>query len=30
VLVVHTAHVIRADGSNVGVMGEIILSVREG
>ena len=24
VLVVHTAHVTRADGSNVGVMGEII------
>jgi ureidoacrylate peracid hydrolase len=30
VLVVHTAHVTRADGSNVGVMGEIIPSVREG
>jgi nicotinamidase-related amidase len=30
VLVVHTAHVTRADGSNVGVMGEIIPPVREG
>jgi nicotinamidase-related amidase len=30
VLVIHTAHVTRADGSNVGVMGEIIPPVREG
>lgn len=29
-LVVHTAHVTRADGSNAGVMGEIIPPVREG
>jgi len=30
VLVIHTAHVTRADGSNVGVMGEIIPPTREG
>ena len=30
VLVVHTAHVVRADGSNVGVMGEIAPIVKEG
>jgi biuret amidohydrolase len=30
VLVVHIAHVTRPDGSNVGVMGEIIPPVREG
>jgi nicotinamidase-related amidase len=30
VLVIHTAHVTRPDGSNVGVMGEIIPPVREG
>jgi len=30
VLVVHTAHVTRPDGSNVGVMGEIIPPVRDG
>jgi biuret amidohydrolase len=30
VLVLHTAHVTRPDGSNVGVMGEIIAPVREG
>ncbi len=30
VLVVHTAHVTRPDGSNVGVMGEIIPPTREG
>lgn len=30
VLVVHTAHVTRPDGSNIGVMGEIIPPVREG
>jgi nicotinamidase-related amidase len=30
VFVVHTAHVTRPDGSNVGVMGEIIPPVREG
>jgi nicotinamidase-related amidase len=30
VLVIHTAHVTRPDGSNVGVMGEIIPLVREG
>jgi nicotinamidase-related amidase len=30
VLVVHTLHVVRADGSNIGVMGEIIPAVREG
>jgi len=30
VLVVHTAHVTRPDGSNLGVMGEIIAPVREG
>jgi biuret amidohydrolase len=30
VLVVHTAHVTRPDGSNIGVMGEIISPVREG
>ena len=30
VLVIHTAHVTRKDGSNVGVMGEIIPPVREG
>jgi ureidoacrylate peracid hydrolase len=30
VLVVHTAHVTRPDGSNVGVMGEIIAPVKEG
>jgi nicotinamidase-related amidase len=30
VMVVHTAHVTRADGSNVGVMGEVIPPVREG
>jgi ureidoacrylate peracid hydrolase len=30
VLVVHTAHVTRPDGSNVGVMGEIIPPVRQG
>ena len=29
-LIVHTAHVIRADGSNAGVMGEIAPIVREG
>jgi nicotinamidase-related amidase len=30
VLVVHTARVTRPDGSNVGVMGELIPPVREG
>ena len=30
ILIVHTAHVIRADGSNAGVMGEIAPIVREG
>jgi biuret amidohydrolase len=30
VLVIHTAHVTRPDGSNVGVMGEIIPPVRDG
>jgi nicotinamidase-related amidase len=30
ILVVHTAHVVRADGSNTGVMGEIAPIVREG
>jgi nicotinamidase-related amidase len=30
VLVIHTAHVTRPDGSNVGVMGEIIPPTREG
>lgn len=30
VLVVHTAHVTRADGSNVGVLGELIPPVKEG
>ena len=30
VLVVHTAHVTRPDGSNVGVLGEIIPPAREG
>lgn len=30
VLVVHTAHVTRRDGSNVGVMGEIIPPVKDG
>jgi ureidoacrylate peracid hydrolase len=29
-MIVHTAHVTRPDGSNVGVMGEIIPPVREG
>ena len=29
-LIVHTAHVVRADGSNFGVMGEIAPIVREG
>lgn len=28
--VIHTAHVVRADGSNIGVMGEIIPAVRDG
>ena len=28
--VIHTAHVVRADGSNIGVMGEIIPPVRDG
>lgn len=28
--VIHTAHVVRADGSNTGVMGEIIPPVRQG
>lgn len=30
VLVIHTAHVTRADGSNVGVMGEVIPPVKAG
>ena len=30
VLVVHTAHVVRPDGSNIGVMGEIIPPVSDG
>ena len=30
VLVVHTAHVLRPDGSNIGVMGDIIPVIREG
>jgi len=30
VKVIHTAHVVRPDGSNIGVMGEIIPVVREG
>lgn len=30
VLVVHTSHVVRQDGSNVGVMGEIIPPVNDG
>ena len=30
ILIVHTAHVIRADGSNAGVMAEIAPIVREG
>jgi nicotinamidase-related amidase len=30
VLVIHTAHVTRPDGSNVGVMGQLIPPVREG
>ena len=30
VLVVHTAHVVRPDGSNIGVMGEIIPPVNDG
>jgi len=30
IMVVHTLHVVRADGSNAGVMGEIIPAVREG
>jgi nicotinamidase-related amidase len=30
VLVIHTLHVVRPDGSNTGVMGEIIPAVREG
>jgi nicotinamidase-related amidase len=30
VLVIHTAHVTRPDGSNVGVMGELIPPTREG
>ena len=30
VMVVHTLHVVRPDGSNAGVMGEIIPAVREG
>jgi biuret amidohydrolase len=30
VLVIHTLHVVRPDGSNSGVMGEIIPAVREG
>ena len=30
ILIVHTAHVVRADGSNFGVMGEIAPIVREG
>jgi nicotinamidase-related amidase len=29
-LVIHTLHVVRSDGSNIGVMGEIIPAVREG
>ena len=29
-LVIHTLHVVRPDGSNIGVMGEIIPVVREG
>jgi nicotinamidase-related amidase len=30
VTVIHTVHVVRADGSNIGVMGEIIPAVKEG
>ena len=30
ILVIHTSHVVRPDGSNVGVMGEIIPPVNEG
>ena len=30
ILVVHTAHVLRPDGSNIGVLGEIISEIREG
>ena len=30
VMVVHTSHVVRPDGSNIGVMGEIIPPVKEG
>lgn len=30
IMVVHTLHVVRPDGSNAGVMGEIIPAVREG
>lgn len=30
VLVVHTAHVVRPDGSNIGVMGEIVPPVNDG
>lgn len=30
VMVIHTLHVVRPDGSNAGVMGEIIPAVREG
>jgi nicotinamidase-related amidase len=30
ILVIHTAHVLRADGSNAGVMGELIPEIRAG
>lgn len=30
VMIIHTAHVLRPDGSNIGVMGELIQPVREG
>lgn len=30
ILVIHTSHVVRPDGSNVGVMGEVIPPVRDG
>src|SRR3954468_17058831 len=30
VTVIHTVHVVRADGSNIGVMGEIIPAVKDG
>jgi nicotinamidase-related amidase len=30
ILVVHTAHVLKADGSDIGILGEIIPSIRDG